>query len=112
MEPDSSSLSSKPPLRQEEMVRRARVIGFTGMGVCFMISQMGLLWVLATGGIGSNPSIAGTVWLFSTLVTVFFLLILADSYRHTPRWLREVARTPALPNEERDIPDRVPAKVS
>jgi hypothetical protein len=75
-----------------------------------MVSQIGLLWMLATGGIGNYPSIAGTVWLFAALVTVVFLLLIADSYRATPRWLGSVARTPALSDAEKDIPDHLPTK--
>lgn len=76
-----------------ERLHRARVVGFAGAGVSFLVSQIGLLWVLATGGIGSNPSVAATVWLFSTLLAGLFLLLVSDSYRKHPRWLR----APAVP---------------
>lgn len=81
----AASASPLPP--GAERLRRSRVIGFTGAGVSFLVSQLGLLWVLSTGGIGSNPSVAATVWLFSSLVAVFFLILVSDSYRQNPRWL-------------------------
>jgi hypothetical protein len=101
MESGLSPPSSDPPRVHEEITRRARVIGFLGVGVCFLVSQVGLLWMLATGGIGNTPSIAGTIWLFSTLCAAVFLLLLADSYRQNPHWLRRVGGTPNVVGEAR-----------
>ncbi len=111
MEPYPSSTVSQAPGAREKWIRRARVIGFSGAGVCFLISQLGLLWVLAMGGIGSNPSIAGSIWLFSALVAVLFLFLVADSYRDHPRWLGERAGASDLTDADRNAPDRAPAKV-
>ena len=68
-------------------IARLRVIGFTGAAFCFLVSQLGLLWVLATGGIGATPTVASAVWLFSTLAAVLFLILVSDSYRKHPRWI-------------------------
>ncbi|MGA8302707.1 MAG: hypothetical protein WA691_05890 [Thermoplasmata archaeon] len=76
-----------PNVEDAEGIRRARVIGYTGAGVSFLFSQIGLLWVLATGGVGSNPSAASVIWLIATLATALFLLQISDSYRRHPRWL-------------------------
>lgn len=106
------SPSPEFPRVPEGALRRARVIGFGGAGIAFFVSQVGLLWALATGGIGSSPSVAATIWLFSTLCAVLFMLLLADSYRQTPRWLETVGRTPGLAGKARDVTERAPAKVS
>lgn len=85
------SLSAGNPIVgtiEGERLHRARVIGFAGAAVSFLVSQIGLLWVLATGGVGPSPSVAATVWLFSTLLAGLFLLLVSDSYRRQPRWLR------------------------
>ena len=109
---DESSSSPEPSRRPDGPLRRARVIGFAGAGVAFFVSQVGLLWVLATGGIGSTPSVAATIWLFSTLVSVLFMLLLADSYRQSPRWLAPAAGNPSVGGEPRSGPDGAPAKLS
>jgi hypothetical protein len=111
MEPYPSSTGSHPRAEHGQWLRRVRVIGLSGAGACFLISQLGLLWVLAMGGIGSNPSIADSIWLFSALVAVLFLFLVADSYREHPRWVRERGETTSLTDETRDASDRTSAKV-
>jgi hypothetical protein len=106
------AVASESPRAREGPLRRARVIGFAGAGVTFFVSQVGLLWVLATGGIGSTPSIAATIWLFATLCSVLFMLLLADSYRQTPRWLGAAASNPGGGVDVRGGPDRAPVKLS
>ena len=101
---------SSPPINRDELVRRARVVGFTGAGVCFLVSQIGLLWVLATGGIGPTPSVAATVWLFSSLVMVLFVFVLADSYRTTSRWIRQHAPAAVTDGDGSATPRHTPAR--
>ena len=75
------------PESEAVRIARLRVIGFTGAAFCFLVSQLGLLWVLATGGIGDTPSVASAVWLLSTLAAVLFLILVSDSYRKRPHWI-------------------------
>jgi hypothetical protein len=106
--------SSDSQARREygALIRRARIVGLCGAGICFLVSQMGLLWVLAMGGIGSNPSIAASIWLFSTLAAALFLFLVADSYRENPRWIRNATVASGLGGGDRDVQDRAPAKAS
>ncbi len=70
------------PLGEREAIRAAaRVVGFTAAGVCFVGSQLSLLWVLATGGVGATPSAAVTAWIVSSLGLAFFLFLAANTYR-------------------------------
>ena len=95
-----------------QRIRRARVIGFTGAGVCFVVSQVGLMWVLATGGIGSNPSLAVSIWLFSALAAGLFLLVVGDSYREHPRWLADRRETSVFSDDNRDAAEQMPVRAS
>jgi hypothetical protein len=99
-----------PSTNRDELVRRARVLGFTGAGVCFLVSQIGLLWVLATGGIGPAPSVAATVWLLSSLVMVLFVFVVADSYRTNPRWILQHAPAAVTDGDGSATPRHAPAR--
>jgi hypothetical protein len=69
-----------------EQRRRFRSIGFSGAGACFLVSQVGLLWTLSTGGIGAQASPAALLWLLATAGAGFFLFLISNSYRRTPAW--------------------------
>jgi len=101
---------SSPSASRDALLRRARVFGFTGAGVCFLVSQIGLLWVLATGGVGPTPSVAATVWLLSSLVMVLFVFLVADTYRTNPRWIRQPALAAVPDGEESAGPRHAPAR--
>lgn len=79
--PASPPPGSAPPDEREATRAAARVLGFTAAGVCFVCSQLALLWVLATGGVGATPSAAVTAWIVSSLGLAFFLFLAANTYR-------------------------------
>jgi hypothetical protein len=77
-------LSQRPTL-----IRRVRVVGFVGAGLSFLLSQLGLLWAFVSGGVSWSPTPPTALWMSTALLTVFFVLLLADSYRPSPRWSAE-----------------------
>jgi hypothetical protein len=75
----AAQVGAGPP--EDELRRRTRATAFAGAGVCFLVSQLALLWVLASGGVGRTPSAAASVWLVSSLALALFMILAAQTYR-------------------------------
>jgi apolipoprotein N-acyltransferase len=80
------TVSERRQAQDQDRVRKFRVVGFFGAGAFFLVSQLGLLWVLSSGGVGNSESVANLVWLTATLGAGLFLFLLSDSYRRNPAW--------------------------